>query len=60
MDVPVDRATVLLVDHVDQPAREAVVELGRILRRVPADANPMVRVLEQSDSIRDVVFGSTW
>jgi hypothetical protein len=59
MDVPVDRANVLLVDHVDQPDHEVVVEPGRINLRVPADANPAVRVVEQSESIRDVVLEST-
>ncbi len=56
-DIPVSRANVVLVDHVDQPGKEVVTELGKVDLRVPSDANPAIYVVQHSREIELVLFG---
>ena len=51
-------ANVVFVDHVDQPGKEVVTELGRVDLVMPEDANPALWVLQHNDSIRAQVLGS--
>ena len=57
-DVPLDRSNVVLVDHVDHPGDEIVIELGKVNLRVPADANPAIHVVQHSESVRIALFGA--
>ena len=57
-DIPVSRANVVLVDHVDQPGKEVVSELGKVNLRVPSDANPAIYVVQHSREIETVLFGA--
>jgi hypothetical protein len=57
-DVEVSKAKVILVDHVDEPAGEVVVPLGRVLLEIPEDENPAVHVLQQSQEIRRALLPS--
>jgi hypothetical protein len=57
-DVKVSKANVILVDHVDDPAGEVVVPLGRVSLEIPEDENPAVHVLQQSQEIRRALLPS--
>jgi hypothetical protein len=57
--VKVATTNVVLVDHIDEPGKEAVFELGRVSLHVPPDSNPAIYVLKQSDAIRIRVLGRT-
>ena len=56
-DVSLDRSNVLLVDQVDHPGDEVVMELGKLDLRVPVEANPAMHVVQHSESVRTVLFG---
>jgi hypothetical protein len=55
--VKVASANVLLVDRVDEPGNEMVVELGRVSLHTPPESNPAEYVLQQTESIRKAVLG---
>ena len=57
-EVPLDRSNVVLVDNVDHPGNEVVTDLGKFDLRVPVDANPAIHVVEHSESVKRLLFGT--